>query len=112
MIFRGVMLLVLLATARYAFLRRRGLPIHIVVVCGMLTCAVALVLFPDMSTVLAQQLGIGRGVDLLGYVVDTVLLFIALHYYTKFIELEAKVTRVARAFALEHEGPDAGDRRR
>lgn len=105
MIFRGVLLVVLLATARYAVLRRGRLPLHIVLVCGLLVCAAGLVLFPEASTTIARHLGVGRGADLLGYVVDAALSFVALHYYTKFIDLEAKLTRVARAVALgEGEG--------
>lgn len=100
MIARVVLLAVLVAAGRYAFLRRRRLPLHIVVLTGMLISAAVLVVFPDLSTDLARQVGIGRGVDLVGYVVDLLLMFVALHYYTKFVDLEVKVTRLARTFAL------------
>ncbi len=105
MIARIALIVVLLAAGRYAFLRRQRLPLHIVVLTAMLASAALLVVFPELSTRLANQVGIGRGVDLVGYVVDVLLLFVALHYYTKFIELETKVTRLARTLALREQGP-------
>jgi len=85
------------------FLRRRRLPVHIVLVLGMLLLAGLAVLFPDMTTVVANRLGVGRGADLVNYLVEVGLLFIVIHYYAKFVELQEQITVLAREIALLRE---------
>jgi hypothetical protein len=88
----------------YAFVRRRRLPVHIIVVLALAAVAAALLVAPELSTRVANAVGIGRGADLVGYVVDVTTGFVVLHYYTKFVALEAKLTELTRALALRDHG--------
>jgi small membrane protein len=87
----------------YACVRRHRLPVHLVLVLLLVGCAAALLVAPELGTRIANMLGVGRGADLVGYVVDVLLAFVALHYYAKFIDLETKVTTLTRAIALSSE---------
>jgi hypothetical protein len=101
MIARALLLGAVAAIGYYAFVRRRRLPVHLVLVLALLGTAAVLLVSPELGTRVAQSLGVGRGADLAGYVVDVLLSFVALHYYTKFIELEQKLTVVTRELALQ-----------
>ncbi len=100
MLIRVLLLGALAAIGYSVFLRRQRLPIHIVLVMGLLGLAGLAVVFPDGTTVVANWLGVGRGVDLINYLVEVGLLFIVIHYYAKFVELEDQVTVLAREIAL------------
>lgn len=42
----------------------------------------------------------GRGADLITYLVEVGILFVVLHYYMKFVELEERITELVREIAL------------
>jgi small membrane protein len=100
MIIRVILLSALAAIGWFVFLKRNRLPFHIVIVFGMLAAGGAAVIFPEETDVIANWVGIGRGVDLIGYVVDVTVLFVLLHYFTKFVELERHVTTLTREIAI------------
>ena len=64
--------------------------------------AAILVLFPDLTTLIARILGVGRGTDLLLYVSLIAGLHVALLLYMRTRELERKITEQARATALRN----------
>ena len=66
------------------------------------------VLMPSQLTVVANWVGIGRGADLVMYLVAISFLFFALHTYLKFAEYERRMTELTRALAL-HEAGTADD---
>ena len=112
MLIRLLLLTALAAIGYVVFLRRHRLPVHIVLVMSLLLLAALAVVFPDMTTVVANRLGVGRGADLINYLVEVGLLFIVLHYYTKFVELQEQLTLLVREIAtlratLERDAPDA-----
>lgn len=72
---------------------------------GLAVIIVAAVLMPDQLTALANWIGIGRGADLVMYLVSIGFLFFALHTYLRFAEMERRLTQLARHIAL-----DEGDR--
>ncbi len=100
MIIRVILLSALGAIGWFVFLKRNRLPFHIVIVFAMLAVGGAAVIFPEQTDVVANWFGIGRGVDLIGYVVDVTVLFVLLHYFTKFVELERQVTTLTRELAI------------
>jgi hypothetical protein len=100
MIIRALLLTALAAIGYVGFLRRNRLPVHIILVFAALAVAGAAVIFPDATTTVANAVGVGRGVDLITYVVEVTLLFIALHYYTKFVDLQRQITVVVRELAI------------
>lgn len=80
------------------------------------------VLRPDDLTVVAQQLGVGRGADLVLYGLFVAFVFVVLHFYLRFRDLGERFTELARAVALREaellnrergllSGPGAGPNR-
>ena len=100
MIIRILLLSGLAAIGWLVFLRRTRLPFHIVTVFGVLAVAALAVIFPDLTAEAAQLVGVGRGVDLVTYLVEVGTLFVLLHYYTKFVEVERRMTDVVREMAI------------
>jgi hypothetical protein len=99
-IIRVVLLSVLAAIGYLVFLRRNRLPFHIVTVFVLLTAAAAAVLFPGATDDVAHYVGVGRGVDLITYIFEAAVLFVLIHYYTKFVELQRQVTTLTRELAI------------
>lgn len=67
------------------------------------------VLNPDLMTWLANRVGVGRGTDLLLYIVTVVFGFFALNTYLRFKDTERRLTRLARAMAIRDAiPPEAG----
>jgi small membrane protein len=99
MIIRILMLAGLVAIGYLVFLRRNRLPIHIVVVFSMLVAGAVAVLFPERTDVIANYMGVGRGVDLITYMFEVAAIFILIHYYTKFVELQRQLTTLTRELA-------------
>ena len=100
MIIRIVLLGALVAIGWFVFLRRNKLPFHIVLVFAILGVAALAVLSPERTDDVANFVGVGRGVDLITYVIEVTVLFVLLHCYTKFVELQRKLTDVVRELAI------------
>ena len=100
MIIRIVLLSALVAIGWFVFLKRNRLPFHIVIVFAMLCAGAAAVIFPEQTNVVAHFVGVGRGVDLITYVIEVTVLFVLLHYFTKFVELQRQLTDVTRELAI------------
>jgi small membrane protein len=100
MIIRILLLAGIAAIGWLVFLRRNRLPFHIVIVFGLLTLGGLAVLFPEYTNDLANYVGVGRGADLITYLLEIVVLFVIVHYYTKFVELQRQLTQVTREVAL------------
>ncbi len=100
MIIRFLMLAGLATIGWLVFLRRNKLPIHIVIVFGLLAAGGWAVLFPDQTDRIANYVGVGRGVDLITYVFEITALFVLIHYYTKFVELQRQLTDLTREMAI------------
>jgi hypothetical protein len=100
MIIRILLLSGLAAIGWFVFLKRNRLPVHIVVVFAMLAVGGMAVLFPEQTDKVANFVGVGRGVDLITYVIEVAVLFVLLHYYTKFVELQRQLTDVVRELAV------------
>jgi small membrane protein len=66
----------------------------------MLGVGVFLVIVPDASNRVARLVGVGRGADLITYLFEVGVLFVILHYYTKFVELQRSITELVREVTL------------
>ena len=100
MIIRIVLLSALVAIGWFVFLKRNRLPFHIVVVFAMLGAGAFAVILPEQTDRIANFVGVGRGVDLITYVIEVTVLFVLLHYYTKFVELQRQLTDVVRELSI------------
>src|SRR5262245_21123235 len=99
MIIRGILLTLIALVGYYGFVRRREAPVHIVLLFAMLAAAAYFVIDPESTNVIAHAVGVGRGADLLTYLVEVALFFIVLHYHAKLVELQGKITALARELA-------------
>ena len=59
------------------------------------------VLVPEWTTLAANAVGVGRGADLLIYLLITTLAFVILMVYTRVRLLQGQVTRLARAISIQ-----------
>lgn len=110
MIIQVLLLGCLVAAAFYTVRSRRSAMNRLVRRSGtiaVLLAGVLFVLFPSLLTNLAQLVGVGRGADLLLYVLCVASIFTAISIYARFNELEDRYVRLARSIALrEHGGGD------
>lgn len=91
-------LLVLLLQKRAAARTRAWKRLILVALVGV---AVASILNPDLTTRAARLVGVGRGTDLLLYVLTAVFLYVVVGFYLKFRDVERQVTALARRIALD-----------
>lgn len=100
MIIRILLLAGLASIGWLVFLRRNKMPFHIVTVFVLLAAGVAAIIFPELTSDVARLVGVGRGADLITYISLVAVLFVLVHYYGKFVELQRNVTQLAREIAI------------
>ena len=100
MIIRILLVVGLAAIGWFIFLRRNKLPIHIMTVFLLIAAGVVAVIFPDITQDAADLVGVGRGADLVTYIAIVAVMFVLLHYYTKFVEMQRQVTELTRELAI------------
>jgi hypothetical protein len=64
------------------------------------------ILAPDLTNRVAGWLGIGRGADLLIYVVALSFAVVAFYFYQRFRKLESQITEIVRELAIRGPGKD------
>lgn len=62
--------------------------------------ALIAILFPNLTTALANLVGVGRGADLLLYLLFLISIFLFLHLYAGLARLERRQTEIIRELAL------------
>jgi hypothetical protein len=67
---------------------------------GIVGLAIGAVLFPSVLTRIANVVGVGRGTDLVLYVLAMVFLFTTASTYQRISHLETRITQLTRALAL------------
>lgn len=97
---QGILIACIAATAVLGGALFRAKLIHRLVVIALCFSAIVFVLFPDVTTMIAHSLGVGRGADLLFYVSLMAGGQIVLRLYRKTRDLEKKITEQIRAMAL------------
>ena len=73
---------------------------------GLGIATVTAIAFPDLLTAIANGIGIGRGADLVLYLVAIGLLFFSLSTYLKFGEMDRRITMLSRHIALLEDSSD------
>ncbi|MFD5225008.1 DUF2304 domain-containing protein [Microbacterium sp. NPDC058342] len=86
------------------FMRRTGADNHLAIrriVFGLfVVVAILAVVFPQTITWFAQLIGVGRGTDLLLYIVSMMFLVFVYTQFHRNAQLQQKITGLARAVAL------------
>lgn len=101
--FQIILILAMVAIAAY-LLRATPTPKHLAIrrllVLLVLVAAVVVVIWPGVLTWLAQQVGIGRGSDLLFYAAIVGFLFYVVVDYKRSLAANRATTRLARELTL------------
>lgn len=66
--------------------------------------AVASILRPELTQRAANTVGVGRGTDLLLYLLTAVFLYVVVGFYLRFRDVERQLTVLARRLALDEVG--------
>jgi hypothetical protein len=103
---------VLLAGVAFIFLyfivwmKKRLLDIIILFV--LIACAVLFILWPDLTTIIAKKVGVGRGADLIFYFSILIFWFVILKLYSRIRRLEQLFTTIIRNDALKNVKDNTG----
>ncbi len=98
-----IILIILLLIVLRAFLVQKSLVwVKRAVAFLMFFALLALVIFPDISTHIANKIGVGRGVDLVFYFSHLFLLFLIVGLWRRSTVLMGIVTKLSRAIALQN----------
>lgn len=95
-----LILLLVLAIATY-FQRLRSRFLDNMIILSLATCAIVMIAVPRWTTVLANALNVGRGVDLVMYLAWIGVIFVLLLFYSKLRVLESHLTKLVRGQAIE-----------
>lgn len=92
----GVLLLLLQrrATARTKAWKK-------LIMVALAAAAVTSILYPQLTTKVANLVGVGRGADLVLYLLVAVFLYVTVGFYLRFRDLERQLTVIARRLAID-----------
>ena len=98
-----IILIILLLFALRAFIVQKSLvSIHKIIGFILFLVLLLLVLFPDLSVIVAHFVGVGRGPDLVFYFSHIFLLLLIIGLWRRSLDLKTTVTKLSRAIALQH----------
>ncbi|HEX2606689.1 MAG TPA: DUF2304 domain-containing protein [Flavisolibacter sp.] len=98
-----VLIVLLFMILVYTIVRLRNRKMEILLLSALVLSGFVLVLFPDLTIVLAHKLGVGRGTDLVFYISTLLFWFVILKLYTRIRKLEQLLTQVLRKETLKEE---------
>ncbi len=105
-----IVLIGALAAAAYVLVRGRRTALNLLVRRALMLAAIAAgvvaVLLPDTVTDVAQAVGVGRGADLVLYLLVVTFLFTTIGLYLRLSEMHDRYVELARQLAL-HEADSA-----
>ena len=73
---------------------------------ALLCVAIVSILRPELTTKAANLVGVGRGTDLLLYLLTAVFLYVVTGFYLKFKDVERQLTLLVRQLALAEASRD------
>ena len=87
--------------AFYMYLRLRSNLLDAILIFSFCLVAVFFILFPDVTTKIAQLLGVKRGINLVFYSITLFFFFLILKLYSRIRKLENKFTELVRENSLK-----------
>ncbi len=100
MIARLIFLAALAAIGYLGFVRRNRLPVNIMLLFVLLALGGVMVIFPEEMDPIAQYMGVTAGVDMIVYLGLVSLMFVSLHFYTKFVDHQRQIATLVREMAI------------
>jgi hypothetical protein len=86
----------------YFLVRLKKRLLDIVLLFALVACGVVFVLWPNVTNIIANRLGVGRGTDLITYLSILIFWFVILKLYARIRKLEQLFTEIIRKDALSH----------
>ena len=86
----------------YFLIRLKKRLLDIILLFSMIAAATVFVLWPNVTNVIANKLGVGRGADLIFYLSILIFWFVALKLYARIRKLEQLFTQIVREDALKN----------
>src|SRR5688572_29216842 len=86
----------------YFIIRLKKKLLDIIILFLMIAGAVVFILWPDLTTIIAKKLNVGRGTDLILYLSVLIFWFMILKLYTRLRKLEQMFTKIIRDDALKN----------
>lgn len=86
----------------YFVVRMKKRLLDIIILFVMIACAVLFILWPDLTTIIAKKVGVGRGADLVFYLSILIFWFVVLKLYSRIRRLEQLFTSIIREDALKN----------
>ena len=86
----------------YFITRLKKSLLDILILFAMIAAAVLFILWPDLTTKIANRLNVGRGADLILYLSILIFWFMILKLYTRIRRLEQLFTKIVRDDALKN----------
>jgi hypothetical protein len=77
---------------------------------GVVGVGVCAVIWPNLTTIVANAVGIGRGTDLVLYILVMVFLFTTVAMYQRMHHLETRLIELTRATTLRDAAPTTAER--
>jgi hypothetical protein len=108
LILAAVGLLVVLLRSRTSARTRAWKKLILIALTGI---AVLSILRPGLTGKVANMVGVGRGTDLLLYLLTAVFLYVAVGFFLRFRDLERQLTILARRVALDEANPAVASHR-
>jgi small membrane protein len=96
-----ILIIGFLFTGLFYFVRLRNRIADVLLLFILVGAAVLFILFPEWTNVLAKQLGVGRGTDLILYVGIVLFYFVILKLYARMRKMEQQITDLIRKQALD-----------
>lgn len=85
----------------YLLVRWEKRSLDIIILSGLIICAVVFILWPGITQSIANKLGVGRGADLVFYISILIFWLVVLKLYSRIRRLEQLFTDLIRKNALE-----------
>jgi small membrane protein len=104
-----IIIICLVLIAVYAGTKRLS-GLQVLGVAAFVLTGVLLVIFPNVSTRVANRLGIGRGTDLIFYLAVLAGIFVASNFYFRFKRHEEALIALARQIAIGNAQEPRGER--
>jgi hypothetical protein len=83
-------------SAIYVYLKFQSVIADAIILLLFIAAGIIFVLFPQLTTKIANKLGVGRGTDLILYVCIVFFLFVLIRMYARIRKLEQTVTKIVR----------------
>jgi small membrane protein len=95
-----ILIAALLFAGIYVYLKFQSAVADAILLLVFIATGIVFVLFPQITTQIANKLGVGRGTDLIVYLCIVFFLFVVLRMYAKIRKLEQMVTKIVRENSL------------